>query len=77
MMVLVNEAYPSGNSSVDMTKAVALVDILLWSLEVRLTAQRREGEKERERDKREFECVQHNIVVDACMCVGEWGQAWL
>lgn len=35
---LFNEAYPSGSSSVVGTRAVALVDILLWSLDVRLTA---------------------------------------
>ena len=37
---LVNGAYPSGSSSVDSTRAVALVDKLPWSLDVKLTADR-------------------------------------
>ena len=36
-ILLFNEAYPSGSSSVVMTRAVALVETLLGSLEVRLT----------------------------------------
>ena len=36
----VNGAYPSGSSSVDSTRAVALVDKLPWSLDVKLTADR-------------------------------------
>lgn len=37
-MGIVNGAYPSGSSSVDSTRAVALVDKLPWSRDVRLTA---------------------------------------
>ena len=37
---IVNGAYPSGSSSVDSTRAVALVDKLPWSLDVKLTADR-------------------------------------
>ena len=37
-MSVVNGAYPSGSSSVDSTRAVALVDKLPWSRDVRLTA---------------------------------------